>query len=118
MSVLLKAQLFESADDLHRYYVKGRIDEGDQVLSALHDLPLDDPHVQGQRRQIFEAVEIEMSQKPFNPLTLIWDNSGTSLYLPSLFELTTLTIGYKELQAGRRLRTSFIILCLQQLMGM
>ncbi|KAJ9603790.1 hypothetical protein H2200_011976 [Cladophialophora chaetospira] len=79
------------------YYVKGRFEEGDQVLSALHNLPLEDEHVQAQRAQIFEAIEIETSQKAFNPITLLWDNT--------------------ELQAGRRLRTSFLILFFQQLMG-
>lgn len=59
-----------------RYYVRGRIEEGDQVLSALHDLPIDDAHVQAQRTQIFEAIEIESSQKPFNVMTLFWDNTG------------------------------------------
>lgn len=58
------------------YYVKGRVEEGDGVLSALHGLPLDDLHVQAQRRDIFEAIEIENSQKPFSLVTLIWDNTG------------------------------------------
>lgn len=89
--------MFFLPDTPRWYYVKGRIDEGDQVLSALHDLPIDDEHVKAQRAQIFQAIEIESAQKPFNPLTLIWDNT--------------------ELQAGRRLRTAFMVLAIQQLMG-
>ncbi|RFU29565.1 hypothetical protein B7463_g6781, partial [Scytalidium lignicola] len=79
------------------YYVQDRMEEGDRILSALHDLPIDDEHVQYQKREILEVIALEKSQKPFNLVTLIWDNT--------------------ELQAGRRLRTSFLILALQQLMG-
>ena len=52
------------------------VEEGGGVLSARHGLPLDDLHVQAQRRDIFEAIEIENSQKPFSLVTLIWDNTG------------------------------------------
>ncbi len=79
------------------YYVKGRMEEGDQILSALHDLPFEDPHVQAQKQEILEVIGIEAAQKPFNMITLFWDNT--------------------ELQAGRRLRTSYVILAVQQLMG-
>lgn len=94
--------------------MRGRIEEGDRVLSALHDLPLDDPHVQAQRTAIFEAIEFETSQKPFNPVTLIWDNTGMfDIFVTSNCVCSPAT----ELQAGRRLRIAFLILCLQQLMG-
>lgn len=61
--------------------MRGRIEEGDQVLSALHDLPLEDAHVQEQKSAILQAIEFETSHKPFNPITLIWDNTG----IPSRF---------------------------------
>jgi hypothetical protein len=94
--------------------VRGRIDEGDRVLSALHDLPLEDTHVQAQRKAIFDAIEFENSQKPFNPVTLIWDNTGMlDIFVTSRCACSLVT----ELQAGRRLRIAFLILCLQQLMG-
>lgn len=94
--------------------MRGRIEEGDRGLSALHDLPLEDPHVQAQRTAIFEAIEFETLQKPFNPVTLIWDNTGMlHTYVTSNCACSPVT----ELQAGRRLRTAFLILCLQQLMG-
>jgi hypothetical protein len=80
------------------FQVKDRMEEGDRVLSALHDLPIEDEHVQYQKREILEVISIEASQKPFNLVTLIWDNT--------------------ELQAGRRLRISLLILAFQQLMGM
>jgi len=57
--------------------VRGRTEEGDRVLSALHNLPLEDPQVQTQRMAILEAIEFETLQKPFNPVTLVWDNTGT-----------------------------------------
>ncbi|ETN37508.1 uncharacterized protein HMPREF1541_07130 [Cyphellophora europaea CBS 101466] len=79
------------------YYIKGRTEEGDQVLSALHDLPIDHEHVQAQRTQILRAIDVENSQEAFKLSTLLWDNT--------------------ELQAGRRLRTSAVILGIQQLMG-
>jgi hypothetical protein len=74
------------------------MEEGDRVLSALHNLPIEDEQVQCQKRAILDVIAIEASQKSFNPLTLIWDNT--------------------ELQAGRRLRISFLLLAFQQLMGM
>ncbi|KAG0645578.1 Hexose transporter 4 [Hyphodiscus hymeniophilus] len=79
------------------YYVMGRIEEGDQVLSALHDLPIDDEGVQQQKKEILDIIASEASQKPFSMLTLLWDNT--------------------ELQSGRRLRTAFLITFIQQLMG-
>jgi hypothetical protein len=71
--------IFFLPDTPRWYYVRGRIEEGDRVLSALHDLPLEDAHVQAQRQEIFEAIELENSQKPFNPVTLLWDNTGMTL---------------------------------------
>jgi hypothetical protein len=80
------------------YYAKGRIEEGDSVLSRLHDLPLDDEKVQAQKKEILDSLELEEHAE--NRLTfksLIWDNT--------------------ELRVGRRIRISFMILSLQQMMG-
>jgi hypothetical protein len=91
------------------------------VLSALHDLPIDDEHVQAQKRQIFEAIEVETAQQPFKLISLIWDNTGMDISLPLSLSPYWVSRHYTkrgpELQAGRRLRTSCLILCLQQLMG-
>lgn len=79
------------------YYVKGRFEEGDQVLAALHDLPLGDPHVQHQKKEIMDSIELEKDHAEFNIWTLFWDNT--------------------ELKAGRRVRIGYLILFWQQLMG-
>lgn len=78
------------------YYARGRIDEGDSVLARLHDLPLEHKKVVTLRRQILDAIK-EEDKTHFNIKLLFWDDS--------------------ELQVGRRLRTSFLILFVQQLMG-
>lgn len=58
--------------------MKGRIQEGDDVLSALHDRSIEDEHVQIQKRQILEAIEVESAQVPFKLSSLIWDDTGMS----------------------------------------
>lgn len=64
----------------------------------LHDRPLDDPQVQAMRNEILAAIKLEeQDEHKFNPLDLFWDRS--------------------ELRAGRRIRISFMILSLQQMMG-
>lgn len=78
------------------YYARGRHEEGDSVLARLHELPPDHKDVLAVKTQILEAIE-EESKTKFNPLLLLWDNS--------------------PYQIGRRLRTSFLILFVQQLMG-
>jgi hypothetical protein len=65
------------------------------VLSALHDLPLEHIHVQAQRQEIFEAIELENSQKAFNPVTLLWDNTGITLKLALATAYTNLLKSFK-----------------------
>ena len=80
------------------YYAKGREAEGDDVLCRLHDAPLDDPAVQNMKQGILASIKLEESNEHgFNLLDLVWDRS--------------------DLRAGRRIRISFMILALQQMMG-
>ena len=80
------------------YYAKGREAEGDDVLCRLHDAPLDDPAVQNMKQGILASIKLEESNEhAFNLLDLVWDRS--------------------DLRAGRRIRISFMILALQQMMG-
>ncbi|KAL7904433.1 putative sugar transporter STL1 [Trichoderma velutinum] len=81
------------------YYARGRIDEGDAVLALLHDLPTDSEKVQQQKKEILAslALEAEDENKLDWKSLLFWDNT--------------------ELRAGRRIRISFLILSIQQMMG-
>ncbi|KEF62489.1 uncharacterized protein A1O9_00462 [Exophiala aquamarina CBS 119918] len=80
------------------YYARGRTAEGDDVVMRLHDRPLDDPRVQAMINEILAAIKLEdQDEHKFNPIDLIWDRS--------------------DLRAGRRIRISFMILSLQQMMG-
>ena len=73
-------------------------EQGDNVLVRLHDLPLDDPAVQKMKSEILESIELEEEEhNKFSLFSLIWDNT--------------------DLRAGRRIRISFMILSLQQMMG-
>ncbi|KAG0645448.1 Sugar transporter STL1 [Hyphodiscus hymeniophilus] len=80
------------------YYAQNRVAEGDSVLQRLHDLPLEDDRVQLQKREIMTSIELE--EKEENKLSvksLLWDNT--------------------ELRVGRRIRIAFLILSIQQMMG-
>jgi MFS family permease len=80
------------------YYAKGRDAEGDDVLRRLWDRPLEDHRVQGMRSEIMASIQLEAEEdNKFNFLDLIWDRS--------------------DLKAGRRIRISFLILSIQQMMG-
>ncbi|PVH77658.1 general substrate transporter [Cadophora sp. DSE1049] len=80
------------------YYAKGMDDKGDDVLCRLHDAPLDNPAVQNMKQGILASIKLEESNETkFNLLDLLWDRS--------------------DLRAGRRIRISFMILALQQMMG-
>lgn len=80
------------------YYVRGRLQEGDDILALLHDRPVSDPAVQTMRRSILAAVQFEAEEdKKFNILDLVWDRT--------------------DLRGGRRLRIAFLLLSLQQMMG-
>ncbi len=90
--------MFFLPDTPRWYYAKGRTAEGDDVLSRLHDRPHDDPDVQAMRDEILASIKLEEEDEhKFNPLDLIWDRS--------------------DLRAGRRIRVSFLILSIQQMMG-
>lgn len=80
------------------YYAKGRMDEGDSVLQRLHDLPIDHENVQQQKKEIIDSLELEEHKaNRLSLISLIWDNT--------------------ELRVGRRIRISFLILSIQQMMG-
>lgn len=80
------------------YYAKGRNNEGDDVLRRLWDRPVDDHHVQAMKSEILASIQLEAEEEnKFNLLDLVWDRS--------------------ELRAGRRIRISFLILSIQQMMG-
>ncbi|KAF4549764.1 Sugar (and other) transporter-like protein 17 [Elsinoe fawcettii] len=78
------------------YYARGRIDEGTSVLARLHGLPIDHPNVIAQREEVLASIREESGAK-FNVWLIFWDNS--------------------DYQVGRRLRTSFLILFVQQFLG-
>jgi hypothetical protein len=81
------------------YYARNRIDEGDAVLMLLHDKPIEDEGVQMQRKEILTSIQMEAeNENKLIILSLIWDNT--------------------ELRVGRRIRISFLILSIQQMMGM
>jgi hypothetical protein len=68
------------------------------VLQRLHDLPLEDERVQVQKRDIMTSIELEEHEEnKLSIMSLFWDNT--------------------ELRVGRRIRISFLILSIQQMMG-
>lgn len=79
------------------YYARGRDSEGDDVLARLHGLPVEHEAVQIVREEIMASIKEQDDDGVFNFWLLVWDNS--------------------ELQFGRRLRTSFLILWAQQFLG-
>lgn len=90
--------MFILPDTPRWYYAKGYISKGDDVLCRLFDAEIDDPAVQSTKQDIISSIKLEEDNKSdFNILDLIWDRS--------------------YLRAGRRIRISFMILALQQMMG-
>lgn len=80
------------------YYAKGRLDDGDSVLARLHDKPVIDPAVQEMKEAILASIRLENEESnKFSLLDLVWDRS--------------------DLRTGRRIRISFLILSMQQMMG-
>lgn len=80
------------------YYAKGFDEQGDDALCRLYDAPLDAPAVQNVKQGILASIKLEESNEAkFSLLDLVWDRS--------------------DLRAGRRIRISFMILALQQMMG-
>ncbi|KAK5679891.1 hypothetical protein LTS10_007839 [Elasticomyces elasticus] len=80
------------------YYARGRLDEGDRVLARLYALPVEHESVQMVREEVLASLQEEgHTEDQFKWWQLFWDNS--------------------DLQFGRRLRTSFLILWAQQFLG-
>lgn len=80
------------------YYAKGYTEKGDDVLCRLFDAPIDDPAVQNMKQGILASIKLEDdNENAFRIFDLIWDRS--------------------DLRSGRRIRISFMILALQQMMG-
>jgi len=81
------------------YYARDRIEEGDAVLMLLHDKPIEDEGVQLQRKEILTSIQMEAeNENKLSLVSLFWDNT--------------------ELRVGRRIRISFLILSIQQMMGL
>jgi len=79
------------------YYSVGRMEEGDRVLMRLFARSLEDPEVKQQKQDILDTIELESEQGKIQFTDWFWDRS--------------------QLQSARRVRTSFLILALQQNMG-
>lgn len=80
------------------YYARQKLTEGDAVLSKLHAKPLEHPDVQHQRNEILATISLEEEKdNSFSPLDLLWDRS--------------------DLRIGTRIRVSFLLLAVQQMMG-
>ena len=68
------------------------------VLCRLHDKSADDPVIQATRQEILQTIKVETeSENRLSWLSLVWDNT--------------------ELRVGRRIRIAFMILSIQQMMG-
>jgi hypothetical protein len=81
------------------YFAKGRYEEGLNVLSRLHSEPADHPAVQEMKEAILVSIRLEETEEhKFNWMDLFWDRS--------------------DLRVGRRVRISFFILSIQQMMGL
>ncbi|KAK5062648.1 hypothetical protein LTR84_004721 [Exophiala bonariae] len=80
------------------YFARNRDDEGLKVLSRLYDLSIDHEQVQEMMETIRTSIKLEeQDEHRFNWLDLFWDRS--------------------DLKVGRRVRISFLILSMQQMMG-
>ncbi len=80
------------------YYAQNRIEEGDAVLARLHALPVSSEHVQWVKKEIMASIALEeYEENKLSLKSLFWDNT--------------------ELRVGRRIRISFMILSIQQMMG-
>jgi hypothetical protein len=93
--------MFFLPDTPRWYYAKGREAEGDDVLAKLHNKPLDHSDVHRMKQEIMKSIELETDAEEgtkFNLWTLFWDNT--------------------DLRVGRRIRISFLVLSIQQMMGM
>lgn len=79
------------------YYTRGRIEDGDRVLSMLYARPVEDEEVQQTKHEILGALNLEVHEGNIRLSDWIWDRS--------------------PLQSARRIKTSFMVLALHQFMG-
>ncbi|KAL4876842.1 general substrate transporter [Aspergillus karnatakaensis] len=89
--------MFLLPDTPRWYYARGRYEEGDRILARLHDCEVSDDAVQDMRRSIISSIEFEEESKTFNVMDLLWDRTS--------------------LRVGRRIRIAFLLLSMQQMMG-
>lgn len=90
--------MFLLPDTPRWYYARGRLEEGDVILSRLHDRPVSNFAIQETRQSILGSLEHEAEEtKSVKVLDLIWDRT--------------------DLRVGRRIRISFLIMSIQQMMG-
>jgi hypothetical protein len=81
------------------YYARGLEAEGDNTLCQIFDAEIHDERVQDMKSSILTNIAFEsQNERGFNLLDLVWDRS--------------------DLRVGRRIRISFLILAIQQMMGM
>lgn len=80
------------------YYAKGYEADGDETLCRLLDADINHPTVISMKHSIQASIRLEASdERGFKLIDLIWDRT--------------------DLRAGRRIRISFLILSIQQMMG-
>ncbi|KAJ5987925.1 hypothetical protein N7481_003135 [Penicillium waksmanii] len=104
-SILSGTSMFFLPDTPRWYYMRDRIEEGDKTLSRLYGvyrkgMPSygDIPEIQDMKSTILVSLRVEEeSENKLTFLSIIWDNT--------------------PLRVGRRIRISFIILGIQQSMG-
>lgn len=90
--------MFVLPDTPRWYYAKGHIKEGDKILANLFDAQVDDVRVQEIKQSILASILLEQQEENgFRVKDLFWDTS--------------------DLRVGRRIRISFLILAIQQMMG-
>ncbi|KAJ5892650.1 hypothetical protein N7504_009341 [Penicillium tannophilum] len=105
LAILSGATMVFLPDTPRWYYARDRIDEGDKTLSRIYGVyrtginnSNDIEEIRVLKASIMENFEVEEeSSNRLTPLSLIWDNT--------------------PLRVGRRVRISFIILAIQQSMG-
>jgi hypothetical protein len=104
-AILSASGIFFCPDTPRWYYARGRRAEGDQTLARLHGIydhqhqEYDEyPAIRQIRDEIFHSIQIEAEEENrLSLISLIWDNT--------------------PLRVGRRVRISFMILSIQQMMG-
>lgn len=104
-SILSGASMFFLPDTPRWYYIRDRMEEGDKTLARLYGayrkgkVNYDDvPEIQAMKSTIISSFRVEEeSENKLTFLSIVWDNT--------------------PLRVGKRIRISFIILGIQQSMG-